>query len=178
MPTKFLGYAIAAVALIAQPVSATAQEMCITRDETRMALSYLAPILVEGLVKSCTPHLTADAPLLQFGPQMAGNYRGVANATDTDMMELFIKIGDVTGDPPPPLPIEKLKAELVTEMSKDIKADDCAIVDKFAADLSALPAANILGLIETGIFMAEFKDRQKKARRTKKPIAPSIFCTD
>ncbi len=178
MRTKVLGYAIAAVALTAQPVSAAAQEMCITRDETRMALSYLAPILVDGLVQSCTPHLTADAPLLQFGPQMAGNYRGVSNATDADMMKLFVKIGDVTGDPPPPLPIEKLKNELVAEMSKDIKADDCAIVDKLAADLSALPAANILGLIETGIFVVELKDRQKKARRSNRPIAPSIFCTD
>lgn len=176
MRVKFLASVAALVAVSVQPVAASAQDLCITRDETRMALSYLAPILVEGLVKSCTPFMAADAPLLQFGPQMAESYRSVAPATDEDMMELIRKIGDATGDPPPPLPLESLKAELVSEMSKDIKAEDCALADKFAADLSAMPAANILGLIETAITMAELKDRQKKAKRTKRPIKPSIFC--
>lgn len=178
MQVKFLGSAAALLAISTQAAATTTPEMCITRDETRMALSYLAPVLVEGLVQSCTPHMAADSTLLQIGPQMAESYRAVANATDADMMALFVKIGDVTGDPAPPLPFETLKAQIVSEMGKDIKADDCAIADKFAADLSALPAANILGLIETGIFMAELKDRQKKARRSKKPIAPSVFCTD
>jgi hypothetical protein len=178
MGLKFLGSAVAIIALSVQPAAAATQQMCLTRDEVRMGLSYITPILVEGIVESCTPYMPPESQLLLHGPKMAENYRAIANATDEDMMALAAKIGDVTGDPPPPMLLETLKTELVAEMAKDIKAEDCAIADQFAADMSALPATNILGLIETGIFMAELKDRQKKAKRLKKPIAASIFCAN
>lgn len=177
MRGKVLGYAAALIAMTAQPAAAMAQDFCITRDEMRKGLSYFAPMLIDGLVQSCAPYMAADAPLLKIGPSMAESYRAVAAATDEDMMALFAKIGGVTGDPPPAdLAISTIKNELFSEMAEDIKSEDCVIIDKFASDLSALPAANVIGLMETGIIMAELKDRQKKAKRTRKPIAPSIIC--
>jgi hypothetical protein len=176
MRGKFLGFGAALIALSTQPAAAVTQDFCFTRDETRMALSYLTPLLVEGFVKSCTPHLTAEAPLLIKGPEMATNYRAVANPTDTDIKTLFAKIGGVTGDMPPDMSMETFANELFTDMAKDIKADECIIADKLVTDLAALPAINMIGLVETGVMMAEKRDREKKAKRAKKPIAPSIFC--
>jgi hypothetical protein len=177
MRGKFLGFGAAMLALSAQPAAAATNDFCISQTETRMVLSYVAPILVEGFVKSCTPFMAAESSLLTLGPDMASNYRAVANPTDADIEALIVKISTTLGDAPPKdMPLDMIKNELMTEMSKDIKADDCAIADKFVADLAALPAANMLGMIETGLFIAELKDRQKKAKRTKKPIAPSVFC--
>jgi hypothetical protein len=176
MRGKYLGFGAALIALSTQTAAAATQEFCFTRDETRMALSYFTPLLVEGFVKSCTPHLTAESPLLIKGPEMAANYRAVANPTDADMATLFAKIGGVTGDPPPEMSMEMFANELFADMAKDIKADECIVADKLATDLAALPAINMIGLVETGVMMAELKDRQKKAKRSKKPIAPSVFC--
>ncbi|MEQ1540156.1 MAG: hypothetical protein ABL928_14610 [Sphingorhabdus sp.] len=176
MRRKFFGFGAAFIALGTQPAAAATQDFCFTRTETRMALSYFAPLLVEGFVKSCTPHLTAEAPLLLKGPEMAASYRAVANPTDVDMAALFAKLGGVTGDTPPAMSMDTIANELFADMAKDIKADECVIADKLVDDLAALPAVNMIGLVETGMIMAELKDRQKKAKRTKKPIAPSIFC--
>ena len=176
MRGKFLGFSATLIALSTQSATAATQDFCFTRTETRMALSYFAPLLVEGFVKSCTPHLMADAPLLVKGPEIATNYRAVAKATDADLMTLFAKIGGVAGDAPPEMSMETFANELFTDMAKDIKVDECVVADQLVNDLAALPAVNMIGLIETGFVIAELKDRQKKAKRTKKPIAPSIFC--
>lgn len=177
MRVKFLSFSAALLAAGTQPAAAAAtQDFCFTRTETRKALSYFAPLLVEGFVKSCTPHLTAEAPLIVKGPMMAASYRAVSNPTDADMAALFAKLGGVTGDAPPAMSMETVANELFVAMAKDINADECVVADKLVNDLAALPAVNMIGLVETGIVMAELKDRQKKAKRTKKPIAPSIFC--
>jgi hypothetical protein len=176
MRRSFFGGCAALLATTAQPASAATEQFCFTRQETRLALSYITPLLVEGFVKSCTPHMSADALLLKLGPEMAANYRAVANPTDADISALLTKIGGVVGDPPPDASLETLTTEIFSEMAKDIKPADCAMADRFVADLVALPAANMLGLVESGIMLAELKDREKKAKRTKKPIAPSVFC--
>jgi hypothetical protein len=177
MRGKFLGSCAALVALSVQPAAAATEGFCISKADTRMVLSYVAPILVEGFVKSCTPFMSAESSLLTLGPDMAANYRAVANPTDADIEALIEKVSLALGDAPPKdMPLEMIKNELQNEMAKDIKSDECVIADKFVADLAALPAANMLGMIETGLFIAELKDRQKKAKRTKKPIAPSVFC--
>jgi hypothetical protein len=176
MRGRFLGFGAALIALSTQSATAATQDMCITREDTRLALSYFTPLLVEGFVKSCTPHLTAESPLLIKGPEMAANYRAVANPTDADMTALFAKIGGVIGDAPPEMSMEMFANELFADMAKDIKADECIVADKLATDLVALPAINMIGLVETGVMMAEKKDREKKAKRSKKPIAPSVFC--
>ena len=176
MRGKFLGLSAALFALSTQSAAAATQDLCITRENTRMALSYFTPLLVEGFVKSCAPYLTAEAPLLIKGPEMATNYRAIANATDADLTALFTKIGGAIGDPPPEMSMEMFANELFADMAKDIKADECIVADKLVTDLAALPAINMIGLVETGVMMAEKKDRQKKAKRSKKPISPSVFC--
>ena len=177
MRGKYLSFGAALTAYLVQPATAATNDFCISSGDTRMALSYIAPVLVEGFVKSCTPYMAAESSLLTLGPDMAANYRAVANPTDADIEMLIVKISTALGDPPPKdMPLEVIKSELIAGMAKDIKANDCAMADRFVADLAALPAANMLGMIETGLLVAELKDRQKKAKRTKKPIAPSIFC--
>ncbi len=177
MRGKYLSFGAALIALSVQPAAAATNDFCISSTETRMVLSYVAPVLVEGFVKSCTPFMAAESSLLTLGPDMAANYRAVANPTDADIEALIGKVGTAMGDAPPEdVTLAMIKSELVAEMAKDIKADDCAMADKFVTDLAALPAANMLGMIESILFVAELKDRQKKAKRSKKPIAPSVFC--
>jgi ribosome biogenesis SPOUT family RNA methylase Rps3 len=177
MRGKHLGFGAALIALSVQPAAAATNEFCITSDETRLVLSYVAPVLVEGFVKTCTPFMAPQSALLTLGPDMAANYRAVANPTDADIEALIAKVGTALGDAPPKdMTLALIKSELISAMAKDIKAEDCTMADRFVTDLAALPAANMLGMIETAAMMAELKDRQKKAKRTKKPIAPSVFC--
>ena len=178
MNVKYLGFCAAFMALTAQPAAAASNDFCLTRDEVRSGLSAMAPILIEGFVKSCTPLLAADSNLLTLGPVMAEKYRSVANATDEDLMALFMKIGGVMGDMPPDLPLDMMKQDIWDDMAKDIKATECTIADRIVPDLEALPAANMIGLVDNIVRIIELEDRQKKAKRTKKPIAPSVFCEE
>ena len=179
MKVRHFAYCAALAATLAQPVAASAQEqMCLTREEVRTGLSYVTPVLIEGFVKICTPFLTEDSQLLQLGPAMAEKYKAVGGASDEDAMALFMKIGGVTGDMPPDLPIESFKEDVWLSMAKDINSDECTIAESIMPDLEALPAANMIGLVENILHVVELQDRQKKAKRSKKPIAPSIFCDE
>jgi hypothetical protein len=176
MKKLYFGYFTALLALASQPAAAAAQDLCLTRDEMRAGLSYIAPLVIGGFVKFCTPHLTGDAALLVKGPEMASNYRAVATSSPRDLELLLEKMNGLFGKQPADLSLANLPVRLEENMAKDIGAKECVVAEKVVTDLAELPAKNILGLFETMIVLFEESKRNRLANLSGKPVAKSIFC--
>lgn len=165
--------ATALVLSLAVPASAApAQGSCLAPAEAQALLTSFLPDIIRSLADTCRPSLPADAFLVRSGGALADRYAPeartawrtgrIAAAKIAGDDDLFRKLDDETAR-------KVFAAGVSGEIAKDVKAKDCATVDRVLYALEPLPPANMSMLIGT---LMEAVGRDNKPGKGKFPICP------
>lgn len=156
---------IGVMTALALPASAAAQQakQCVPAAQAEALVTFALPSLVRGAVKHCGKTLPATSPLIQSGPTIASRYQAEAQAAWPDAkvaadklagMEVSKFLGEDGA-------VAMLDAALEEGMTKDLKPQDRAWMDKVITGLAPLPARNISSIV-VGILQATSKPGKKE----------------
>lgn len=157
------------LALLAVPSNAMAAS-CLTTEEVEGLMTFSLPVVIEGLRTQCAGTLPATAPLIQAGPLIAARYQVEADLawpvakTAFDKMS-GIKLGGLLGQSATRSLIQSAVSDGIT---KDVKTDDCPLIDRIVDILQPLPPRNMAMLLSTLISIGD----RKKAKPGPLPICP------
>ena len=133
--------------------AASAAEPCLQPREAEDLVVFVLPALTEAMARKCTPLLPSSAALARSGTSLAARYRPDSNAAWPNAKVAFNKIsgGDTLS-----FLSDEVNRKIIEEASSaaivaDLKAKDCAMVDRFIGALSPLPARNVAQLV--ALFM-------------------------
>lgn len=160
------GAAAALCAALAAPAAqAATASACITRTEVHAMVGYFLPTLVRSAVTTCTPHLPADAYLVARAPNLAAELESGQDAAWPLAKAAFLKMGGGKDmGPVAKMPDAVLRpfveAAIEGELAPSIKPETCADIDRVAATLEPMPAANTVNLITEILNLAGRKDNK------------------
>ncbi len=146
---------------LAQPSIAFAQvaEKCIQPEQAAALISYILPKAVEAAKSKCEPSLSIDSALMEINSERLASYQAASEAAWPKAKGAVNIIGGekLPGDIDDTL-LKPLADAIFTGMiTEEIKAKDCALIDKIYADLAPMPSSNIASLTVT-IIQAATKD--------------------
>lgn len=143
----------AGIALLSATQAQAAEKACLTRPELRGMISYVMPSLMGAVVDKCRPALAASAPLIVRGSQLRDEYRAGQSAAFPMARQAFAKFsGDDKGSETfQAMPESVLKPLIETiaakQLTDEIKASNCADIDRVFATLQPLPSGNFVDLL-------------------------------
>lgn len=155
---------LAAAALL-QSQAAAAQAPCLTEAEISGMVAFSMPAVLQGVMTSCKPHLSAQGFFAQQGPAMVQRYSADKDAAWPLAKTAFLKFGaekdDKTMEQVANLPDDALKPfveGMVQQMvSGEIKPASCAPIERATMLLEPLPAKNTASLVAFIVAMVSDK---------------------
>jgi hypothetical protein len=159
-----------ALAALFLPQAATAQA-CLTRAELSSLILFSAPTVIDAAAAKCTTTLPATAFLRTGARGLTQRLRAEAQPSAAGIVRVFEKMG---GEKiPAGLSADTLQGVIrdvfTAEMTKDIKAGDCAGIDFVVAAMEPIPAANLGNLIGGILALTGASDRQSPFRVCRDP---------
>lgn len=164
---------IAASLAAAMPAAAQAQAVsCIPPAEAQALLTSFLPDIIRSVEETCRPSLPADAFLIHSGGALAERYGAEAQRAWKMGRATAVKIGggeDLFGKLDDETVRKVFGAGISSEITKGLKASDCATVDRVLEALEPLPPANMSMLIRV---VLEASSRDGKTGKGKFPLCP------
>lgn len=161
---------VASLAMSATPARAGA---CLNRAEMEGLITFSLPVVVDRLSTQCRPTLPATAPLIQSGRLIAAKYQVEADVAWPDARKAFDKMSGV--------PLSGLlgqeamralvRSAISDDIARDVKPEDCGIIDRVVDVLQPLPTRNMAVLLSS---LVELGDRKKVTPRQFKLCPPEI----
>lgn len=166
----------AALALVALPAQAGAQAAatakpapCLTQAEVRALTTFAMPSVIDGLNRSCAPHVGTSSFMARDGAALAANYAANKDAAWPVARKAFFKLGGdqdkSTADMMAQLPdsalqpfVEGMIGGLV---GAKLKPEQCRLADKMMRLLAPLPPENTVELLGTVVELATAGDKPK-----------------
>jgi hypothetical protein len=148
--------------------AASAAEPCLQPREAEDLVMFVLPAFTEAAARKCTPLLPAGATLARSGSSLAARYRPDSNAAWPNARLAF---GKMSGSETPAFLSDEVNRKIIEEATSaaivaDLKAKDCAMIDRFVGALSPLPARNVAQLV--ALFL-ELGDKEQRS--------PMSICT-
>lgn len=163
MPQARLAFrAGATLALLATAGAGAAQSVnakaCLTPVESRAAITYLLPAVVDSTIQTCTPRLSERSYLRERGNFLVGKLsegRDAAwPAAKTALLKLAGKSTGLLGKMSDDLLRPMLDATVATQVAPELKPEHCVDADRIAASLDPLPASNTAALLSDLLTIA------------------------
>jgi hypothetical protein len=159
-----IGMALAAWAALAATgahAAAGAQDKpCLTSAETQALFTAVSPAALTAVTTACSPALPANAYLRTRGDALVQRYRVAAMQARPLATAALGKVSGV-GKFVTPEMLDAFAGPMIGAMvSKDIKPDTCANIDRIAGLLDPLPPSNFAGLVAT-IYELTTRNSQK-----------------
>ena len=163
---------LAALALVALPTEAAAQDACLSAGELTALATFAMPSALDGVIASCAPQVGADAFLATQGPGMVAAYAARKDAAWPAARKAFFRIAE-SGKPEdktvsqamgslPDAALQPFVEGMIGSMiGAKLKPEQCRTADKLMRLLAPLPPENTAELLST-IF--ELADADKKAK--------------
>ena len=158
--------AAAAVALIGSTSARAATPTCVTPAEMNGLVTYFLPQVIDRVVETCGPHLSATSYLRTGLGARATELRQQADAAWPLARSGFIKIGSDGDDARDiaAMPDAALRSvvddSFVETLGIDIKPDTCAEVNDISEALAPLSTAQTVHLIAVTLTAAARGDKQ------------------
>lgn len=158
-----------------QAAQAATASKCLAEDEVTALVGYALPSVIDGTMKSCRPHLSANGFFATRGTEFTGRYAARKDANWPKAKVAFLKLGGgkdekmagMLGN----LPDESVKPfveAMVSEMvSGEIKPDQCSAIERGVRLLSPLPPENTAELVT---FVLVLADKPKPGKTSSFPI--------
>lgn len=138
--------ALAAAATAALPVSAAAQEACLTETQVSAMVVYGVPLAMGGLQQSCGEVLSPDGFLATGAPAMADRYAAQSDAAWPDAFSAFLSFAGSGGQESVSamreMPQEALRPfldALITGLiANEVKPEKCGNIERLLEVLAPL----------------------------------------
>jgi len=139
--------ALAALLVVAS--AASAAEPCLQPREAENLVVFVLPALTDAMARKCAPLLPASATLTRSGAALVARYRPDSIAAWPDAKVAFGKIsgGETLGFLSDDVNRKVIEEATSAAIVADLKAKDCAMIDRFVGALSPLPARNVAQLV-------------------------------
>ena len=175
--SRILFGALAGAALMQAQMAqaATASAPCLSESEVTALVGYALPSVIDGTMKSCKPHLSANGYFATRGSEFLNRYSArkdqnwpmaksaflkLGSSKDTKMAEMMQNLPDNAVQPF----VEAMVSELV---SGEIKADQCTAIERGVRILAPLPPENTAELVT---FILTVADKPKPVKASSFPI--------
>ena len=126
---------------------------CMTRPEVEGMVAYVLPAVLDSTIAKCRPELPASAYLIARAPRLSSDLAAGRESAWPMARQAFGKFGGGGKDSrmmaqmPDELLRPLISFALESELSPSIKPENCKDIDRVAAVLEPLPAANVVSLI-------------------------------
>lgn len=126
----------------------TAQKKpCITNAEAQALFAAIAPAAIKAISGACSATLPPTAYLRVRGDALVHRYQLAAAPAKPAAAAAFGKLSGAEDQATPEM-FDLFAGPMIGALvTKDIKPDTCEKVDRFAALLDPLPAANLAGIV-------------------------------
>jgi len=166
---KQLAGSLTLAAMTIQPALA-APAGCLTSAELRAGARFVLPILIDGVIKKCTPTLASGSYLAIKGAELSKRYAALPG--DDSVVATLVAKMDTKGELADldPAALRAFATVAVTKgMAKDLKPEICPTIDKALELIDPLPAENTVGLFELVMRQVD-ADKAKAAVRAGQPV--------
>lgn len=173
--------------LFALATSQTAQAAdtatCLSQPEVEGIVAYALPLLVDAAVKTCAPRLSPDGYLATQGASLVQRYAARKATTWPIAKAALLKLtADDTGKNAgnaalmralPDSALQPFADVIVVQaITKAIKADDCAPIERITGLLAPLPPENTSALVTTIIALADTPKPDGKGGKSGLHVCP------
>jgi hypothetical protein len=175
--SRILLGAIGTAALLQAQVAqaATAAAPCLSEAEVTALVGYALPSVLDGTMKGCKPHLSANGYFATRGSEFVSRYAARKDQNWPLAKAAFLKLGASKdarmADTIKNLPdnaVQPFVEALVSDMvSGEIKPDQCTAIERGVRILSPLPPENTAELVTFILVMA---DKPKPGKTSSFPI--------
>lgn len=168
-------YILGAALALAQGQIAHAADTCLTEAEVGGLVGYALPSVINGTMKACKPHLSANGFFATRGATFAGQYAARKDANWPIAKNAFLKLGSTkdasmnnTLKALPDAALQPFVEAMVSELvGGEIKPGQCTAIERGVRILSPLPAENTAELIT---FVVVLADKPKNGKPASLPI--------
>jgi hypothetical protein len=135
--------------LLVFATAASATEPCLQPREAEDLVTFVLPALTDAAARKCGPLLPPDATLTRSGPALVARYRPDSVTAWSNAKVAFGKIsgGETLGFLSDEVNRKVIEEATSAAIVADLKAKDCAMIDRFAGALAPLPARNVARLV-------------------------------
>lgn len=136
---------------------ATMAQQCIAAEDASDAIIYALPIVVDGFVTQCAPHLADDGFYVTRGEEFLAPYQAVRADRWPGTLRFLVALaseGKGAGDAAEAMAIQPedtlrsfVDAVIAEKLGGEIKPSDCGRIEKAMELLAPLPPENLGGLV-------------------------------
>lgn len=155
----------AAAALTGAQSAAAATTPCLTEGDVTAVAAFAMPLVLDGTMQKCRPHLAADGYFATQGQSLVARYAANKDGTWPAAKQAFLKFAAEGGDDAmksvanlPDAALQPFVEAMVTEMFSTkvaVKPAQCKQIERAAWLLSPLPPENTSELIGFIVAMTQ-----------------------